>query len=66
MMEINEERKRLDAAENVCRELRFLLTEKVCNDTSWENIIPLLLEWMKLVPENVKYTRKNDISKNSL
>jgi len=48
--------KRMQAAENVCRELRQALTGRVA-EQDWSRISPMLTKWMKLAPKALRYSR---------
>lgn len=48
--------RRLQLSEEVCRELRYLLTARVV-DQDWSRICTMLHKWMKYAPKCVRYSR---------
>ncbi len=48
--------RRLHLSEEVCRELRYLLTARVV-DQDWSQICTMLHKWMKYAPKDVRYSR---------
>ena len=48
--------RRLQLSEEVCRELRYLLTARVV-DQDWSRICTMLHKWMNYAPKDVRYSR---------
>jgi len=48
--------RRLQLSEEVCRELRYLLTARVV-DQDWSRICNMIYKWMKYAPKDVCYSR---------
>ena len=51
--------RRLQLSEEVCRELRYQLTDLVVNQ-DWSKICKMLHKWMKHAPDSVRYSRPPD------